>query len=67
MENSFPSWILLVIPLVLVQLGLMIFALRDLLQREKFKHLPKWAWALIIVFGELIGPIAYLLAGRGDE
>lgn len=67
METNFPSWILLVIPLVLVQLGLMAYCLLDLLKREKFKHLPKWAWAVIIIFGELLGPIIYLLAGRSDE
>ena len=57
----------LIIPLVVIQLGLMIFCLFDLKNREVVKYLPKWGWALVIIFGELIGPIVYLLIGRGDS
>lgn len=56
----------LVIPLVLLQLGLMAYCLVDLSRRENVKHLPRWAWALIIILGELIGPVVYLLIGRSD-
>ena len=59
-------YIPLLIPLILIQLVLMIFALRDLSQREK-THGPKWMWVLIIVFGEMIGPVVYFLVGRVDE
>ncbi len=57
--------ILLIIPVILLQLTLMIIALVDLARREKTKG-PKWLWAVIIIFGELIGPIVYLLAGREE-
>lgn len=56
----------LVIPLILIQLGLMVVALLDLARREHTRG-PKWLWAVIIIFGELIGPLAYLLFGRSDE
>jgi hypothetical protein len=56
----------LIVPLVLLQLVLMLFALRDLAQREKTRG-PKWLWALIIVLGECIGPVAYFLVGREEE
>jgi hypothetical protein len=55
----------LLIPLVLVQLGLAIFCLMDLSRRERTKG-PKWLWAVLIIFGELIGPVVYLLVGRED-
>jgi Na+/citrate or Na+/malate symporter len=55
-----------IIPIVLLQLTLMIVALVDLIRREKTSLLPKWAWAIIIVLGELIGPIIYLIFGRKD-
>jgi len=55
-----------IIPLVLLQLTLMIVALVDLVRREKTRWLPRWAWALVIIFGELIGPIIYLIFGRED-
>jgi hypothetical protein len=55
-----------IIPIVLLQLILMIVALVDLIRRGKPRWLPKWAWAIVIIFGELIGPIVYLIIGRGE-
>jgi hypothetical protein len=55
-----------IIPLVLLQLILMIVALVDLIHREKTRYLPKWAWAIVIVLGELIGPAVYLIIGRKE-
>ncbi|HCM96599.1 MAG: transcriptional regulator [Chloroflexi bacterium GWB2_49_20] len=54
------------IPILVVQLLLMIVALVDLARREKTRG-PKWVWALIILFGELLGPIVYFIFGRVDE
>ncbi len=53
------------IPVILLQLALMVFALVDLIRREKTRG-PKWMWAIIIVVGELLGPILYLLFGREE-
>jgi hypothetical protein len=55
----------LLIPLLLLQLGLQIFSLIDLVRRERTKG-PKWLWAIIIVIGELLGSIVYLLFGREE-
>ena len=54
-----------IIPLVLLQLTLMIVALVDLTRRERTRG-SKWVWILVIVFGELIGPIIYFIFGRQD-
>lgn len=64
MENI-NSLIPFLIPIVLLQLGLMAFALADLIRRERTKG-PKWAWALVIIFVNLIGPIVYLVVGREE-
>jgi len=53
------------IPILVLQLVLMIWALVDLSRREKTRG-PKWLWAIIIVLGELIGPIVYFLFGREE-
>jgi glucose uptake protein GlcU len=53
------------IPIIVIQLGLTIYALVDLVRRERTKG-PKWVWALVILFISTIGPIAYLVAGRED-
>lgn len=53
------------IPLLLLQVGLAVFCLVDLARREKTRG-PKWMWAIIILFGELVGPLVYLVIGRGE-
>ncbi len=55
----------LLIPLVIVQLALLFVALRDLVGRERTRG-PKWAWLLIILLFNLLGPIAYLMFGREE-
>ena len=55
------------IPLVILELGLMIFALVDLVRREKVRAAGKLVWALIIILVSTIGPIVYLIGGRGEE
>lgn len=52
------------IPLVVIQLGLMVFALVDLAKRKVVKGGQKWPWVLVIVLMGIIGPIFYLLVGR---
>ncbi len=67
MQNVQLSTLLpLIIPLVLLQFGLMAAALVDLVRRERVKFLPKWAWALIIALGNMVGPIVYFVIGRDE-
>lgn len=54
------------IPVILLQLGLLVVALIDLVRREQTRG-PKWVWALVIIFVNLFGPIIYLLFGRKEE
>lgn len=53
------------VPIIILQLGLMVVALVDLARRERTRG-PKWVWALVIVFVSLIGPIIYLVLGREE-
>jgi hypothetical protein len=55
----------LLAPLVVIQLALLILGLVDLARRERTRG-PKWAWALVIVFISMIGPIVYFLFGREE-
>jgi len=64
MEN-FSSLIPYLIPILLLQLGLITIALMDLIRRERTKG-PKWVWVIVIIFVNLIGPIAYLVVGREE-
>ncbi|MBN1137619.1 MAG: PLDc_N domain-containing protein [Anaerolineae bacterium] len=53
------------VPVLLLQLGLAVFCLIDLVRRNRTRG-PKWMWAIIIIFGELLGPLIYLLIGREE-
>jgi hypothetical protein len=44
----------------------MLFALVDLARRPATNG-PRWAWAFIIIFINIIGPIAYFLIGQREE
>jgi len=59
--------IALLIPLVLVELGLLGFALFDLVKRKRVRGGNKWVWGIIIVVVEFFGPILYFVLGREEE
>jgi hypothetical protein len=54
-------------PIIVLQLALQIYALIDLFKNNKTKNLSVAAWAIIIIIGEIVGPVVYLLVGRTDE
>jgi hypothetical protein len=56
----------LLIPILLIELGLMIAALVDLIKRPETRG-PKWLWIVVIVFVNLIGPIIYFLVAREES
>lgn len=56
----------LLAPIILLEVVLIGFCLYRLIL-DKVKYLPKWAWALIILFIQLIGGVAFLLIGRERE
>lgn len=58
--------LLMIIPLIVIQLGLMIFALIKL-SKEGVQNLTTLAWVLIIIFVNMIGPILYLTIGRKKD
>ena len=56
----------LLIPIALLELGLMVAALIDVIRREQTRG-PKWMWIVIVVVVNIIGPIVYFLVGRREE
>ena len=54
--------------LVIAQLTLMVLALVSLVRRSPAAlRGPKWLWALVIIFGEIVGPIVYFAVARAPE
>jgi hypothetical protein len=59
------SQLLILLPLALIEVGLVVFSLVDLFKPERrVVGDNKLIWALVIVVVGTIGPIVYLLAGR---
>jgi hypothetical protein len=56
----------LLAPVIILEVVLVGFCLYRLTQ-DSVKFLPKWIWAFIIIFIQLIGGIAFLLIGRERE
>ncbi|WP_152396736.1 PLD nuclease N-terminal domain-containing protein [Paenibacillus guangzhouensis] len=63
--NLTVNWGLLA-PILVIQLILMVTALLSLYKAEATRG-PKWMWVLIIVFGQILGPIVYFVVGRKDR
>jgi hypothetical protein len=58
----------IVLPLLLVQVALLVIALRDLLRPERrVRGGSKLIWGIVICLGELIGPLLYFAVGRLPE
>lgn len=58
--------IIMILPLIILQLTLMIYALIKF-SKDGVKNLTPIAWLLIILFINTIGPILYLTIGRNNN
>ena len=55
------------IPIAILELGLLITALVHIVRRQKTKNLNFVAWLLIIIIISLFGPVLYFLFGRVED
>lgn len=56
----------LLIPVVIVQVILLVVSLLDL-RKQAATRGPKWMWAVIIIFVNIVGPILYFVLARKEE
>ncbi|HYN48921.1 MAG TPA: PLD nuclease N-terminal domain-containing protein [Candidatus Nanopelagicales bacterium] len=67
MNADLGTFFAILVPILVIQLGLLVFALYDLTRpTRRVKGDSKVVWALIIIFVNLVGPILYFLVGRED-
>nr|WP_218956316.1 PLD nuclease N-terminal domain-containing protein [Peptoniphilus nemausensis] len=57
----------ILIPIIILEVGLMIYSLRHVLKHDRYKFGSRTMWVLIVIFIQIIGPILYLTIGREDE
>jgi hypothetical protein len=59
--------LLLIVPILVIQLGLLIWGLYDLTRPGRHvKGDSKVLWGIVIVFINILGPILYFLVGREE-
>jgi hypothetical protein len=60
--------LLLLLPIIVIQVGLIVLALRDLIRPDRrVRGDSKLLWGIVIVFISLLGPILYFVVGREPE
>jgi hypothetical protein len=58
---------LVLLPFLIIQVGLMLYALYDLFQEDRRVRGDKIIWALVIAFVSIIGPLIYFFVGRDES
>ncbi|MGD0863509.1 MAG: ATP-binding cassette domain-containing protein [Candidatus Limnocylindrales bacterium] len=58
---------LVLLPFLIIQVGLMLYALYDLFQEDRRVRDDKIIWALVIAFVSIIGPLIYFFVGRDES
>jgi Phospholipase_D-nuclease N-terminal len=60
--------LLLILPIIVIEIALIVFALRDLVRPERrVRGDSKLLWGIVIVLFQIIGPILYFVVGRETE
>ena len=68
--NSFEDikeYLPLLIPIAVLQLGLMLAALISILKHKKYKTGNRRLWVILSLLVSIIGPILYFVLGKTDE
>lgn len=55
------------LPVIIIQLILMLTALIHVLRHPHYRFGNKIIWVLVVIFGQMIGPLIYFVFGRGEE
>jgi len=59
--------LIFLIPIVLLQFGLMIAAVVHILKSKTYRVGSRPVWLLIAILVGIIGPVLYFVIGKGDE
>lgn len=64
--DTLRTWLPLIAPLILLQLGLQVAAIIDLVRRDKVRGGNKLIWGAVIVLLEIFGALAYFVVAREE-
>jgi len=60
------AYLPILIPLVIIQIGLMLAAIIHMVKNQNFKTGNLVVWLIIVLLFNTIGPILYFIFGRGE-
>ena len=60
-------YLIFLIPLALIQLGLMITAVVHILRHKTYRAGNRALWLILCLCVSVIGPVLYFAIGKGDE
>lgn len=67
MIKEISEFLPLLIPLIILQFGLLAYTIRHILTHEQYKRGNRTLWLVISIVGmEFIGPVLYFVLGRED-
>lgn len=63
---DFKEYLPILIPLIILQFGLQIYAIIHILKHDKYNKGNRTLW-IILTFVQFIGPVLYFIIGKNDE
>ena len=65
--SELAQYLPLIIPLALIEVGLMIAALVHISTHKRYRFGNRLVWILVAILINIIGPLLYFIIGRSDE
>lgn len=66
--NKIIEYLPFILPLVIAELGLLIYTIHHILSHRNYKHGNRIVWLIIVIVGmQFIGPILYFLIGKEEN
>ena len=67
LQQSLSTLLPLLIPVAMIQIGLMIASLVHIFKHETYRSGNRTLWVLICLLVNIIGPVLYFTIGKGEE
>ena len=64
--SQLSQYLPLLIPLALIEIGLMIAALVHIFTHKRYRVGNRWLWFVLALLVNIIGPVLYFAIGRGE-
>ena len=64
--NEIMEMLPLLLPLIIIQYALMIFAVVHILKHNKYKNGNRVMWLIIVLLINFVGPILYFVLGKEE-